>query len=234
MMELTERQLNLLIAFPIFIAIAIILGLLILRRDPKYWGNRLFFLSFTFNGLALLFNLFYLFSQVKAQVITLNIISILMINIATISMVLAILVLYRGENAVIGSKTTLYFLIAVIIVLTIHVLLPGGVSTRTTVSVPPEIVPLWGLHFGIYQMVFSEVMFIAVYYISIKLYKELSDEMKRKFKRFLFGGVFINLTLLSVSIDNMYIFANYEIIGGLLNLGALIGVILIYYGIVRK
>ena len=94
---LTERQIGLLIAFPVFIFIAIILGLLILRRDSRYWGNRLFFIAFVFNALALLFNLLYLFSTESPVISSLNITSITCINCGLSSMILAILVLYKGE-----------------------------------------------------------------------------------------------------------------------------------------
>ena len=228
---LTERQIGLLIAFPVFIFIAIILGLLILRRDSRYWGNRLFFIAFVFNALALLFNLLYLFSTESPVSSSLNITSITCINCGLCSMILAILVLYKGENEVIGNKNTYIFLLITSVVIIIQVLLPAGVGV---VNVAGELVPQWSLYFGLYQIVFGLIYFILLLSYAIQLYREISPEMQKKFKRFLIGGVFVYLTMLSVSINNMRIIPGYEEIAAIFNLGAFIGIILIYYGIVRR
>ncbi len=232
---LTERELQLLVAFPAFIIIAIILGLLILRRDSSYWGNRLFFIVFVVNGLALVFNLLYLFSEVDLTIIRLNIASISCINISVCCLILAILVLYKGENEVIGAKSSYILLLVTGILIAIQAFLPDGVGTMILVDESgPQKVPHWSLHFGLYQILFNLSYFLIFYYYAIRLYREISPEMQKKFKRFLIGGVFVYLTMLSVSINNMRIIPGYEDIAGIFNLGALIGIVLIYYGIVRK
>lgn len=223
------RELSLLIAFPIFVIIAVILGILILRRDPNYWGNRLFFLAFILNALALIFNLVYLFDA--SLIIPLNKASITSINYALICMILAILVLLKGEKEVIANKNTYGFILTATIIIVIHLILPGGIEPYST---PGGIVPRWSLLFGIYQIIFSQALFIFLMYYAIRLYKEISPEMQHKFKRFLIGGFFVDLTFLSISINNMYIIPGYDSIANLFNLGAFIGIILIYYGIVRR
>lgn len=232
---LTERQIQLLLSFPIFIIIAIILGLLILRRDSRYWGNRFFFLSFIFNAIALLFNLIYLMSTESIVVSALNIVSISCINIGLTCMILAILVIYKGENEVIGKKTTNFFIVVTAILIAIQCLIPDGVGTMILVDEKgTQLVPHWSLQFALFQIIFNLSYVILFFYFAIRLYIEISPEMQKRFKRFLIGGVFIYITMLSISINNMRIIPGYEDIASILNVGALIGIILIYYGIVRR
>ncbi len=240
MNELTSRELNLLVAFPIFIVVASILGLLILRRDPKYRGNQFFALSFWFNAAALVFNLVYLFVKNHQFIIILNICSISCINTGLILILIAILILYKGENVVMENKLTYVFLFTMIIIMLIHGFLGfflGGVDV-IEITLPgataPSLVPHWYLYFGLYELILTQTLFLTLLYFSIMLFREISAEMRRKFIRFMIGGFFINLTLISVVIQNMRIIEGYELIGGVLNLGAFIGVILIYYGIVRR
>ena len=225
--ELTSRQINLLVAFPIFIAIAIILGILILRRDPQYKANQFFALAFWLNGSALLFNLLYLFSQDTFLISILNKASMGSINIGLIIMLFGILTLYMGENWVKETKTLYWFSILLIILLTIQNFLPIDVNI-------PEYTPKWSLQFGLFQILFGQSLFIILLYFSIQLYRELSVEIKRRFMRFLLGTIFINLTATSITIQNMQIIENYEPIAAVLNLGAFIAIILIYFGIIRR
>ncbi len=208
-------------------AIAIILGLLILRRDPKYKANQFFALSFWLNAAALLCNLLYLFSTDPFTISTLNKASITFLNAGVPSMLLSILILLRGEKEVLRRKSTYLFITAVVSLMIVHNFLPVGVTM-------PEYTPLWSLQFGIFQIIFAQTLFISLLYFSVSLYKEISPEMQRKFKRFIFGTIFIDITSFSITIQNMQIIPNYDTIGGILNLGALIGIILIYYGIVRR
>jgi hypothetical protein len=227
----TDRQLSLLLAFPVFILIAIILGVLILRRDSKYWGNRLFFLCFVFNAFALFFNLLYLFSEAPSFIITFNILSILAINLGTVAMTFAIQVLYYGENEVIGTRRTYIILLLIVIALIVHILIPGAVST---ISIEGSLEPYWSLPFGIWELIISQILFISIFYLGLKLYYELGVETRRKFKRFLLGAFFIDVTFVNISINNLRVIPGYETIASLLNGCALIGIILIYFGIVRR
>ncbi|MHA1265729.1 MAG: hypothetical protein ACTSRS_10905 [Candidatus Helarchaeota archaeon] len=228
---LTERQINLLISFPIFMLIAIVLGFLILRRDPKYWGNRFFFLSFLCNAVALLFNLLYLFSVNYSFITSLNIASILSVNTGSFFIILGLMVLYYGEQELIENKLTYLFAIIVVINYVILSLIPKGVQV---VIIDSSFEPQWTFSFGIYEIVFSQALFTFSFFLGYYLYRELSTEVRKKFKRFLIGIVCINITLLNVSINNMRIIPGYESIYSLLNLSAFLGIILIYFGIVRR
>ena len=225
--ELTSRQIGVLITFPIFIIIAIILGILILRRDRYYKANQFFALAFWFNGIALLFNLIYLFSKDPLLISILNKASIGSINIGLIIMLFGILTLYKGENWIKETKALYGFILLLIILLTVENCLPVGVNI-------PEYTPKWSLQFGIFQLLFGQLLFVGLLYFSILLYRELSDEIKRRFKRFVLGTIFINLKATSVAIQNMQLFENYESIAAVLNLGAFIAIILIYFGIIRR
>ncbi|MDD1777760.1 MAG: hypothetical protein LUQ65_06275 [Candidatus Helarchaeota archaeon] len=225
--DLTSRQIGVLFTFPIFIIIAIILGILILRRDPHYKANQFFALAFFSVSAALLFNLIYLFSQDTFLISTLNKASIGAINVGVIIMLFGILTLYKGEHWIKETKTLYLFIILLIILLTVLNFLPVYVNI-------PEFTPIWSLQFGIFQLVFGQSLFVGLLYFSILLYRELSTEIKHRFKRFVLGTIFINLTATSIAIQNMRLFENYEPIAAVLNLGAFIAIILIYFGIIRR
>lgn len=88
---------------------------------------------------------------------------------------------------------------------------------------------------GLYELIFSQALIVSIYYFSFAFYRELSAEMRTKFKRYLIGLAFLDLTLISITIDNLNIFGeSYGMIGAALNFCVVIGAILIYYGIVRK
>ena len=58
--------------------------------------------------------------------------------------------------------------------------------------------------------------------------------MKKKFKFFVLGVIFIDITILGIIINNMHIIPGFELIRNFLNAGAFIGAILIYFGIIRR
>lgn len=228
MMDLTSRELTLAIAFPIVIAIFIILGTLILRKDKKYWGNRFFALFFWLTAVALAFNLLYLFWHNEVIIIVFNIATIELVNMAVCCMLLGILIINKGEDEILHN-IKVYSLIVILIALIVgHIFVPS-------VTVGAEYDPSWGIFFGIYEIVFSQTILALIFYFSLTLFKELTPEMKKKFKLYLIGLIFLDLTLLSISIDNLNIFGTaYATIGAALNFGVVLGALLIYLGIVRK
>lgn len=225
---LTPRQLTLSIAFPIVIVAFIILGILILRKDKKYWGNRLFALFFWIVAVALGFNLTYLFSTDYLMILILNEVTIFLINGAIIAILFGTLVIYKGEETIIKNKKTFISLIGLAVIILIQILLSYG----NGVSVDND--PYWSLEFGIYELVFSQFILITVFYCSYLFYRELSKDMKNKFRWFLVGLIFLDITLVSITIDNMNIIPGYGTIGAILNFMVVIGAFLIYLGIVRR
>jgi hypothetical protein len=225
---LTPRQLTLSIAFPIVIVAFIILGILILRKDKNYWGNRLFALFFWIVAVALGFNLSYLFSTDHLMILILNEVTIFLINGAIIAILFGTLVIYKGEETIIKNNKTYISLIvlAVIILIQIFISYGNGVSVEND--------PYWSLEFGIYELVFSQFILITVFYCSFLFYRELSKDMKNKFRWFLVGLIFLDITLVSITIDNMNIIPGYGSIGAILNFMVVIGAFLIYLGIVRR
>ena len=238
---LTARQINFGIGFSIIIGIAIMVGILILRKDVKYWGNRFFALPFFFFAAAIILNLIYLFSYNPLVIAFLNYLSFCHINAATISLLLGILVIYKGEDAVIQNKSTYLFILMMGIIMFIHGLIPEGVRVEFYI-------PKWSILFGLYEIIFGQAIFLSIIYISIKLYRELSPEMQKKLKYFVLGIVFSNISITSVVIKNMYIIGGFQPIdnifglGSLISfiyvsifsLGSLISFIFIYFGIVRR
>ena len=225
---LTPRQLTLSIAFPIVIVAFIILGILILRKDKNYWGNRLFALFFWIVAVALGFNLTYLFSTDYLMILILNEVTIFLINGAIIAILFGTLVIYKGEETIIKNKKTYISLIGLAVIILIQILLSYG----NGVSVDND--PYWSLEFGIYELVFSQFILITVFYCSYLFYRELSKDMKNKFRWFLVGLIFLDITLVSITIDNMNIIPGYGTIGAILNFMVVIGAFLIYLGIVRR
>lgn len=225
--DLTQRQINLLVFFPIIITVAIILSVLIFRRDPHYKANQFFALAFGSMAGALLFNLIYLFSQDPFFISIFNKISIVSLNLGLILIFFGILTLYKGENWITETKAFPLLITILIILIIIENFLPVDVNI-------PEYTPKWSLQFGIFQIFMGQTLFIMMLFYSILLYREISNEIKRRFKRFLLGTIFINLTATSVAIQNMQIIENYEPIAAVLNLGAFIGILLIYFGLIRR
>ncbi len=225
------RQITLAIAFPIVMVIFIILGILVLRKDSKYWGNRFFASFFWATALTLLFNLLYLFSTNQPYIAGMNLVTAAMAVIGIIGLLLGILVVYKGEDVIMHSYK-LYLILGVCIALIIvQVTIPGAVYF---LAGSPED-PKWSLPMGIYELLLSQALIIAVYYFSIQLYRVLTPEMRTKFIKYLIGLAFLDLTFISVTIDNLNIFGEaYSLIGAALNFCVLFGAILIYLGIVRR
>jgi len=224
---LTTRQISYALVFPIVIVIAVILGILVIRKDTKYWGNRFFAFTFWFFALAVGFNFIYLFSYDSFIIAFLNYLSICCIGGGTISLLMGILVIYKGENEILQNKLTYLFITMMIIILIIQGLIPEGVRVEFYV-------PKWSITFGMYSIIFGQALFFSILFFSIKLYRELSPEMQRKFFIFILGMICENISITSIFIKNMYIIPGYELIDSLFNLGAFISVILIYLGIIRR
>ncbi|MFX1452949.1 MAG: hypothetical protein ACFFCM_19085 [Promethearchaeota archaeon] len=224
---LTSRQISYALVFPIVIVIAVILGLLVLRKDRKYWGNRFFAFTFWFFALGVGLNFIYLFSYDSFIIAFLNYLSICCVGGGSISLLLGILVIYKGENEIIQNKLTYFFIIMMIVVMIIQGLIPEGIRVELYV-------PKWSIPYGIYSIIFGQALFFSILFFSIKLYRELSSEMQRKFFIFILGMICENISITSIFIKNMYIIPGYELIDGLFNLLAFISVILIYFGIIRR
>ncbi|MHA1268991.1 MAG: hypothetical protein ACTSPY_04320 [Candidatus Helarchaeota archaeon] len=228
MMELTPRQITISIAFPIVVAVFIILGILVLRKDMKYWGNKLFTAFFWVIAVALMFNVSYLFSTNVPLISILNLITIELINLGVLPLILGTLVIYKGEEQILKSRSTSAIIGVYVGTVIGHIL----ISNNNSVSI--EFDPNWSLEFGIYELVFSQIVLASIFIISIMMYRGLSKETKNKFKWFLIGLMFIDTTLISITIDNINIIPGYDTIGAVLNFMVVIGAILIYRGIVRK
>ncbi|MFX1452950.1 MAG: hypothetical protein ACFFCM_19090 [Promethearchaeota archaeon] len=238
---LTPRQINFGIGFLIMIVMAIIVGLLILRKDVKYWGNRFFASAFFFFAAAVSLILIYLFSYDPFVIAFLNYLSFCNINATPICLLLGILVIYKGEDEVMQNKSTYLFILIMIIIMVIHGLIPEGVRVEFSL-------PKWSILFGLYEIIFGQAIFVSVVYFSIKLYRELSVEMQKKLKLFITGLVTSNISITSVVIKNMDIIGGVQLIEsifgvgslisfifvGIFSVGTLISFIFIYFGIVRR
>ena len=178
--------------------------------------------------MALTFNIVYLFSDNPILIRVLNIATIEMVNLAIISLFLATLVIYKGEDEIIHSKKIYTLLIGLIILIVVHVFIPS-------VMVSVQFDPSWLLPFGTYEIIFSQTLLVLIFYLSFTFYRELGPEIQKKFRRYLIGLIFLDITLISITIDNMNVFGSgYATIGALLNFCVVFGAILIYYGIVRR
>jgi hypothetical protein len=208
--------------------IFVILGYLVLRKDSKYWGNRCFALFFWITAATLGFNLLYLFSTDTAFISTMNIVTAETANLSIMAVLIGILVIYKGEREIIQSKKIYTFMILMAVLVIIHVCIPNAVYVIDND-------PKWSYPFGIYELVFSQGLMVATFYFSFAFYRDLSPEIRKKFVKYLIGLAFLDLTLVSVTIDNLDIFgAAYSTIGALLNFCVVIAAILIWLGIVRR
>jgi len=230
-MELTSRQITLAIAFPIVIAIFIVLGILVLRKDSKYWGNRFFASFFWATALTMVFNLLYLFSEDQPYIAVMNLLTAAMAVIGIIGLLLGILVVYKSEDVIVNSYRVYLILGVCIALIIVQVAIPGAVYFDN----PSSFDPRWSPTMGIYELLLSQALIIAVYYSSFQLYRELTSEMRTKFQKYLIGLAFLDLTFISVAIDNLNIFGDaYSLVGSALNFCVVIGALLIYLGIVRR
>ena len=175
----------------------------------------------------MLINLIYLYSIDVEFIRIMNIISIECVNCGFIAILLGTAVIYYGQKNVVNSKYTYILIVIAGIVISLHSFIPSGVIVN---ELNPECTAL----FGYSEMVYSQLIMLSVFIISLKFYRELSSEMKNKFRKFLIGIIFIDITFLCVIIDNLNILPSLSLIFQLLNFSVLIGAILMYLGIVRR
>ncbi len=228
MMDLTSRQLTLLIAFPVVIAIFIILGYLVLRKDPKYWGNRCFALFFWITASTLALNLSFILSTNDLFIIHMNIITIETANLSIVAVLLGILVIYRGEGEILHDKKIFLFLGLIAVLIIIQICIPAAIYVV-------DFDARWTTPFALYELCYSQGLMLATYYFSLKFYWELSADIRKRFLLYLVGLTILDLTLVTVTIDNWYIFgAGFQTIASIVNLSIILAAILIYFGIVRR
>ncbi len=229
MFEITPRIITLLIAFPIVIGIFTLLGILVIRKDRNYWGNRLYSLFFWIIAVGLTCNVSYVLSDNLLLIKTLNITTLECVNVGIIALLLGNLVIYKGEPAIIGTKKTTLFILTMLLTITAHVFTPD------VITIPGEASVIWTLPFGVFEIIFSQIIILSTLYISSIIYKELPQELRSKFKWFLIGLVSMDISLLSITLLNMQILPSTSLIPFIINFSCLIcGSILIYFGIVRK
>ena len=226
-MVVDPRTITISIAFSIVATIFFVLGALVLRKDPKYLGNRTLTSFFWLSGAAMIINLIYLFSQNTLFITGMNYASIICINFGSVGIFMSSLVIFKGENSIKQNKKILISLIILVLLIIIHLFIPS-------VQVAGDYNPYWEIPYGLYELFFSQIMVAFTYIFSFKFYGELSSEMKNKFKRYLIGLLFMDVTFLSITIDNMNIFPELSLIFQLLNFSMVAGAFFIYFGIVRK
>ncbi|MFX1298092.1 MAG: hypothetical protein ACFFD2_24980, partial [Promethearchaeota archaeon] len=124
MIEITPRVITVLIAFPTVIGIFAVLGILILRKDIKYWGNRFYALFFWIVAAGLTFNVSYIFSENLSIIKILNITTIECVNVGIIALLLGNLVIYKGEQYIIGNKKSCLSILAIFIIILSHIYTP--------------------------------------------------------------------------------------------------------------
>lgn len=230
-LELTDRQLTLLIALPVAAIMFTILGILILRRDKSYLGNRCFALFFWLSALGLVFNLMYLFSNDVSLIMYGNLASIQSVNASIVALLFGTLVIYKGETETLQSKKSLVLLIALIATIVVQSVIPGSIMVDCSSGACD---PTWSILYGTMVLAFTQAIMIAIIILSVRLFKDFSDEMKKKFSLYLIGLIMADLTLLSVTLDNLAIFPGLSSLFSYMNMLVIIGSILIYFGIVRR
>ncbi|MFX0133959.1 MAG: hypothetical protein ACFFDN_09985, partial [Candidatus Hodarchaeota archaeon] len=218
----TERQINYAFGFSIIIVFTLMLGILILRKDVRYWANRFFALTFFFFASGIILNLIYLFIYNSFWIAILNYISVSCVTTGTICLLLGILIIYKGEDEIIHNNLTYLFIILMGIIIFLHGLIPEGVRVEFYV-------PKWSIAFGLYEIIFGQSIFFSIIYFSIKLHRELSPEMQKKLKYFVLGLIFSNISITSIIIKNMDIIAGYQQIDSILNLLSIFSFIFIYF-----
>ncbi|MBD3186177.1 hypothetical protein GF325_05060 [Candidatus Bathyarchaeota archaeon] len=224
---LQVREITIFVIFPIVAVLFIILGALILRRDKRYLANQAYTIFFWSVGIGLLFNVIYVIFPEENLIIAFNLTTTELVNAGFASLLLATLVIYKGEKIVQESIQIKIIMLGIAIACVILGLIPGGIYVIMNDA-------LWSVAFGTMELILTQGILLACVVISLTIIKDLGPEMKRKFLLYIIGIVFLNITFFGTAIDNMNFFPEIHDVFSYLNILVIIGTILIYFGIVRR
>jgi len=229
MLDLNPRLIVVLIAFPIVVGIFVILGILVLRKDINYWGNRLYALFFWIVAAGLAFNVVYALFDNLIIIRNFNITTIECVNIGIIALFLGNLVIYKGEHEITRNKRVYFFGVLMILTIIAHICTPKVITSTEE----PQL--MWKLPFGLFELIFSQMFLGIIIYFSLIFYRELTPELQKKFRRYIIGLTLLDVALLLIILGNMHIIPTSEIsISIILFLCLVLGALLIYLGIVRQ
>ena len=129
------------------------------------------------------------------------------------------------------NKKSFLLLIVLIVAIIAQSVIPGSVMVDCSSGACD---PTWSILYGTMVLVFTQAIMIAIIVLSVRLFKDFSEEMKKKFSLYLIGLIMADITLLSVTLDNLAIFPGLSSLFSYMNMLVIIGSIFIYFGIVRR
>ena len=230
----TGRFLTVYIAQGVILAVFLYLAIRILLRDTKRL-NIIFAGLYISPAIGILFNFIYAPLTDESIVLLLNFFTNFGAIYAPIFVVVFDLILLKSEKIISTSKQ-LAILVAygiVVFCMGIFLLFPGfGVTIE-----PPNWTPVWSIPIFVYVvLVLTCCATIPALYFSFKIYQKFEDEvLKKKWKFFIYGFIalmtFMYLIFISNTLDN----ATFRLIlAGIGIILALLGGLLMYYGVGRQ
>lgn len=203
----------------------------ILKRDTKRLN--LIFSSFYICGATgVLLNFVYAPLTDELVVLTLYYMTVYFFLFSPIFLVVFMLILLKSEK-VINTKKQLIIIIIYGVSLFGMIFIPEGVI----INASTDWKPVWSIPYFIYTAsIFSVMVIFSGLYYSMQIYKQFEDEqLKKKWKYFIFGICGIYTLVYGTLISNTINLQDFRTIWSLTSLGlALIPPYLIYIGVGRS
>jgi hypothetical protein len=206
----------------------------ILKRDRKRL-NLIFSGFYISPAIGFIINFIYAPLTDVSVVLMLNFLTNFFIFYAVIFIVVFNLILLKSEKAITSKKQlTILILYGIAMFSMIGFLLypvPGfGVTFNANWS------PIWSAPFFLYLVVIETIGTFPALYLSFQVYKKFEDEqIKKKWKFFIFGLCSIFIFMYGIFISNTLNIGIFRTVIGLVGLVlALVGAYMMYYGVGRQ
>jgi hypothetical protein len=229
------RFLTVYIAQGVILVVFLYLAIRILLRDRKRL-NVIFAGLYISPAIGILFNFIYAPLTEESIVLLLNFFTNFGAIYAPIFIVVFDLILLKSEKLISTSKQLVILITYGIVVLFmgIFLLIPGfGV----TINAGTNWTPVWSIPFFVYVvLILTCFATIPSLYFSIKIYQKFEDqELKKKWKYFIFGFIALMTFMYAIFISNTLAEATFRLIIGIMGLIlALLGGFLMYFGVGKQ
>ncbi|MHA1268583.1 MAG: hypothetical protein ACTSPY_02230 [Candidatus Helarchaeota archaeon] len=221
---LTSRVITASAVSLIIIIIFIVLIYLLLKKNPKYLATQFLVAFFVCIIIVGTVQMLYLFSNTPEIIIIFNKIGIESINIGLLFLLLGILVIYFGTTKFLKNRLIIILVIIVLSAVIIHFLIPDGVTMAENFE------PQWSIQFCIYQIILSQSLVIFQLIYSLKIYNDITMNIRKKFKHFVMGVLMMDVLVIWAIIDNLNVIPYLNQIGIIFQICGIIGTLQLYYG----
>ncbi|MHA1696352.1 MAG: hypothetical protein ACTSXT_06495 [Candidatus Helarchaeota archaeon] len=225
---LTSRVIVISIFALLFIIIFLSLAFSLWRINPYHRVNHFFIIFFICTSIIGVIQILYLFFLIPFVIIILNKIGIIILNFASIFLLLGVFIFHFGNKKLFQDKKIILMTITLIILNFGLYCIPNGVSI--TIDYEPH----WSILFGTYQFIFSQSIYLLQLLISLKVFNETTGIVRQKFKFFIIGITLLDIFYIWAIIYNLHILIIISSFGLIFQISGIVGAFLIYYGIKGK